>query len=413
MNHTDIEKKIRRLQFWAKASITSDLHGNYSSAYKGSGLEFDDFRQYVYGDDVKHIDWKVTARSEKTYIRLFKEERDLNVLLMLDISSSMYFGSVPGKTKIFQLSQLAAVISTLCSITKDKCSVVLFSDEIKNYYSHKFAKSHKKSNQIFIFNILKNILADNVNSSKQCNMTKKADKTHGKSIKKVVNDNNKKDEDSDKNNKYSTSKNLKKTNYSKKKESYSKTNLNDAFLWARKYLTKKHLIFVISDFLDDQPYSVNLKALSARHDVSCIRVLDPLEINPVKSKKFNYVDLESDNTYCGNLPALNFRSFVNYKNLFKNKNKDKDNKNIEGKDKESKDKKRKDKKSLFSSDDKNTSNQQIINKNNKLKTNNDNFESSIMRLGAMSCEIDTLSCPIQLIKMLIKKQSMKRSKSYY
>ncbi|MCY4380959.1 MAG: DUF58 domain-containing protein, partial [Proteobacteria bacterium] len=96
----ELRKKIKRLTLWSQRKLDSQLHGAYQSKIGGSGLEFDEFRSYVYGDDLKHIDWKVTARSQRPYIRKFKEERDRSVVLMVDVSGSMYFGSEKGAEKI-------------------------------------------------------------------------------------------------------------------------------------------------------------------------------------------------------------------------------------------------------------------------------------------------------------------------
>ncbi|MBN8548037.1 MAG: DUF58 domain-containing protein [Deltaproteobacteria bacterium] len=124
--------ELRRIELKTRRAINTDLIGNYRSAFKGSGLVFSDLREYIAGDDVKHIHWKVTARTGKAYVKSFEEDRQQRVVVAVDISNSTNHG-VP-KTKHLKALEFAAVISMLAQQSHDQLGLCLFSNHIEEFF---------------------------------------------------------------------------------------------------------------------------------------------------------------------------------------------------------------------------------------------------------------------------------------
>jgi uncharacterized protein (DUF58 family) len=123
--------EIRRIELRSRRSVDSNLAGQYRSAFRGSGLVFNDIREYMPGDDVKHIHWKVTARSGKVYIKSYEEDRELNIVIALDISSSTTAGSV--KSKYRRGLEFCGIVSMLAKMSQDSLGLCMFSDKIEKY----------------------------------------------------------------------------------------------------------------------------------------------------------------------------------------------------------------------------------------------------------------------------------------
>lgn len=123
--------EIRKLQLRSNRRTSADLMGQYRSSFRGSGLLFSDLRVYEPGDDIKNIHWKVTARTGKPYVKTFEEERQLNILLVIDISNSTNYGSP--KSNFLKALEFAALITTLAQRSQDSCGLLLFADEIIEY----------------------------------------------------------------------------------------------------------------------------------------------------------------------------------------------------------------------------------------------------------------------------------------
>ncbi|MDZ4785376.1 MAG: DUF58 domain-containing protein [bacterium] len=123
--------ELKRLELRSKRSVTTDLVGRYRSSFRGSGLMFSDLRQYEPGDDIKHIHWKVTARTGKAYVKTYEEERQLNVMLAVDISNSTNFGSPKRKSE--KAFEFAALLTTLTQNTHDNIGLCLFGDRIYDF----------------------------------------------------------------------------------------------------------------------------------------------------------------------------------------------------------------------------------------------------------------------------------------
>ena len=125
-------KKIQRIQIETTHLANDILAGAYRSAFKGKGMEFEEVREYQAGDDIRSIDWNVTARMNHPYVKNFREERELNVTLVVDISSSTRFGSKQ-QLKSDLIAEIAAVIAFSAIKNNDKIGLILFSDKIEKY----------------------------------------------------------------------------------------------------------------------------------------------------------------------------------------------------------------------------------------------------------------------------------------
>lgn len=126
-----LTSEVRRIELRSRRAIDADLIGRYRSAFRGSGLLFRDLREYQPGDDIKHIHWRATARSEKVYVKSYEEDRHLTVMLLLDISRSTLFGA--GKNKHDQAVEFSALIALLGQMNQDQVGVCLFADGVEEY----------------------------------------------------------------------------------------------------------------------------------------------------------------------------------------------------------------------------------------------------------------------------------------
>ena len=138
---SEILKKVRELEIKSK-KLTSDLFtGEYHSAFKGKGMSFKEVREYTHGDDIRFIDWNVSARLGHPYSKVFEEERELNVMLLVDISASATFGTVYGRKKDI-ITEMAAVLSFSAINNGDKIGVIFYSDEVEAYIPPKKGRQH-------------------------------------------------------------------------------------------------------------------------------------------------------------------------------------------------------------------------------------------------------------------------------
>jgi uncharacterized protein (DUF58 family) len=148
---SELLKEIKTIELRAKHLATSALAGEYASVFRGQGIEFDEIREYVVGDDVRAIDWNVTAKMSQPFVKIFREDRELTIMLLIDISRSQYFGT-QAKTKRQITAELAAILAFLASQNNDKIGVILFSSKIEKFIPPKKGKGH-------VWHIIKNILS--------------------------------------------------------------------------------------------------------------------------------------------------------------------------------------------------------------------------------------------------------------
>ena len=210
----DILKKVRQIEIRTKNIVNDFFGGDYHSNFKGRGMTFSEVREYQHGDDVRFIDWNVTARTGKPHIKIFEEERELTVLLLIDVSSSGVFGS-KSKLKVDLGIEIAAMLGFSAIKNNDKVGLILFNDDIVKYIPPKKGKSH----------VLR-LITDLVNH-----------------------------------------------NYSKEQ---NQTSIKNALEFASKISRRKNVMFVISDFMDDN-FWTEMKYLNFNHDVIGIQIYDIFE----------------------------------------------------------------------------------------------------------------------------------------
>ncbi len=127
----DVLRELKRLEIRSRRLADADLVGSYRTAFRGTGLTFSELREYQAGDDVRHIHWKATARGKTAYVKTYEEDRQLNIVLALDMSRSMLYGSP--RSKLARARELCALITTLARKTQDNVSLCLFADDIIEY----------------------------------------------------------------------------------------------------------------------------------------------------------------------------------------------------------------------------------------------------------------------------------------
>ncbi|MGM9737978.1 MAG: DUF58 domain-containing protein [Candidatus Cryptobacteroides sp.] len=137
----DLLKKVRKIEIKTKALSHQIFAGEYHSAFKGRGMAFSEVREYQYGDDVRNMDWNVTARLRAPYVKVFEEEREMTVMLLIDISRSGLFGT-GGSTKRDLIAELAAVLSFSAIINNDKVGALFFSDRVEEFIPPRKGRSH-------------------------------------------------------------------------------------------------------------------------------------------------------------------------------------------------------------------------------------------------------------------------------
>jgi uncharacterized protein (DUF58 family) len=141
METIDLLKKVRKIEIKSRGLSNQIFSGQYHSAFKGRGMAFSEVRQYQYGDDVRSIDWNVTARLNHPYVKVFEEERELTVMMLIDVSGSTLFGTQQ-QSKADKITEIAAVLAFSAIQNNDKVGVLFFSDKIEKFIPPKKGRSH-------------------------------------------------------------------------------------------------------------------------------------------------------------------------------------------------------------------------------------------------------------------------------
>ena len=214
----DLLKKVRKIEIKTRTLSHQIFAGEYHSAFKGRGMVFSEVREYQYGDDVRNMDWNVTARLRAPYVKVFEEERELTVVLLVDVSRSRLFGTT-GASRKDVLAEIAAVLSFSALINNDKVGALFFSDKVEKFIPPKKGRTH-------LLHIIREIIEFEPT-------------TDG-------------------------------------------TNISEALRYLTNAIKKKCAAFLLSDMLDvDQDgnprYEEALKVAVNRHDLSVIEVYDPRE----------------------------------------------------------------------------------------------------------------------------------------
>jgi len=230
----DLLKKVRQIEIRTKNLVNDFFGGDYHSNFKGKGMTFSEVREYSPGDDVRSIDWNVTAKTGKPHIKIFEEERELSVLLLVDVSSSGIFGS-QNNLKIDIGIEIAAMLGFSAIKNNDKVGLALFSDKIEKFIPPKKGKSH-------VLRLITDLLNHNYDDKRK------------------------------------------------------KTSIKTAIDFANNISKRKSVIFLISDFIDDNFWN-ELKFLNFKHDVVGIQIYDFFEKNFPNIGLVNMLDPESGETY--------------------------------------------------------------------------------------------------------------------
>lgn len=213
METSELLKRVRKIEIKTRGLSSNIFAGEYHSAFKGRGMTFSEVREYQYGDDIRNIDWNVTARHNKPYVKVFEEERELTVMLMIDVSASRNFGTV-SKLKKNQITEIAAVLAFSAIQNNDKIGVIFFSDKVEKFIPPKKGKTH-------ILHIIKELIDF----------------------------------------------------YPEDKH----TNIEQALQYVTNSIKKRCTCFLISDFIDEHDFSHALAIANRKHDVVALRVYDPRE----------------------------------------------------------------------------------------------------------------------------------------
>ncbi len=209
METKEILKKVRKIEIKTRRLSDHIFGGEYHSTFKGRGMTFSEVRQYQYGDDIRAIDWNVTARYNEPYVKVFEEERELTMMLMVDISGSEFFGTNQ-QFKRDTATEIAATLAFSAIQNNDKVGLILFSDQVELYIPPKKGKSH-------VLRIIRELIEFSPRSKQ--------------------------------------------------------TNINEALKFLSNVMKKKAIVFLLSDFMDDD-YEQTLKIAGRKHDVTGIKVFD-------------------------------------------------------------------------------------------------------------------------------------------
>ncbi len=137
----ELARKIRQIQIYTSRAVDASFAGQYESVFKGRGMQFDEVREYTPGDDIRSIDWNVTARTGKPYVKRFVEEREMTVILAVDLSASGQFGTV-NKMKNSLAAEFCAVVAFAAAKNNDKVGLLIFSDQVDLYIPPKKSRGH-------------------------------------------------------------------------------------------------------------------------------------------------------------------------------------------------------------------------------------------------------------------------------
>lgn len=252
MDTAELLKKIRRLEIRTKGLTKHIFSGEYHSAFKGRGMAFSEVRDYQIGDEVRTIDWNVTARYNSPHVKVFEEERELIVMLVIDVSGSAAFGTSTKSKKELAL-ELSAVLAFSAISNNDKVGAIFVSDHVERYIAPEKGRQH-------VLIILRELIEH---------------QTKGKS-----------------------------------------TNLNEGLKFLRNTQKKRSISFVISDFIDENDFMDGMRVTRKRHDTIAVRLSDPAEFELPNAGFIRLFNAETGDTTWVNSssPAIRERFEEEFKN---------------------------------------------------------------------------------------------------
>lgn len=244
----DIVRQVRRIQLRTGRQVTDALAGAYASVFKGRGVEFDEVRPYIVGDDVRSIDWNVTARMGVPYVKRYVEERQLTVLLIVDISASLDFGSAT-RSKREAAAELSALLAFSAIYSDDKVGLLLFHGTVDQFIPPRKGTRHA-------LRVVREVLARGREDG-----TVGSRLTHRAPLPRTV--------------AIALGK-LRRRLSGDAASGRRGTHIAHALKFCRRVLPRRAVLFVISDFLDDD-YLDAMRGTNRKHDVVAVRVTDPRE----------------------------------------------------------------------------------------------------------------------------------------
>lgn len=232
MDANELLKKIRKIEIKTRGLSQNIFAGEYHSAYKGRGVIFSEVREYVPGDDVRDIDWNVTARQNKPFVKVYEEERELTVMLLVDVSGSRSFGAV-GEAKMEKMAEIAATLAFSSIQNNDKVGMIMFSDKIEKFIPPKKGRKH-------ILLLIREII-----------------------------------------------------NYQPENEG---TDIDQALRFLTNAIKKRTAAFLISDMIDTHDYTQSLMIASRKHDLVTLQVYDKRDCEMPNIGLVKMRDLETGET---------------------------------------------------------------------------------------------------------------------
>jgi uncharacterized protein (DUF58 family) len=255
---SEILGRVREIQVRTGRQVADVLAGEYVSVFKGRGVEFDEVRPYVPGDDVRTIDWNVTARMGEPYIKRYVEERQLTLMLMADVSASQDFGSV-GRSKRESTAELCALLAFSATRNDDKVGLALFHGDIEQYIPPRKGQKHA-------LRVVREVLAHGQEDSGDAEA---ASQGLFSRLRGLVN--------------------LRR----RPRAPRESTDIRFALEFFMKVNKRRTICFVVSDFLDEG-YQRSLAVAAGRHDVIALRLRDPREVELPRMGLVAFQDLETD-----------------------------------------------------------------------------------------------------------------------
>jgi uncharacterized protein (DUF58 family) len=231
METSELLKKVRKIEIKSRGLSNQIFSGEYHSAFKGRGMAFSEVREYTPGDDVRTIDWNVTARFNSPFVKVFEEDRELSVVLLVDISASGAFGT-SNQFKQDVITEICAVIAFSASQNNDKIGIIFFTDKIEKFIPPKKGKTH-------ILRIIRELIEF--------------------------------------------------------KPENKKTNIELALKYLTNVIKKKSIVFLISDFLSNHDYKDAIKIANKKHDLVALRIIDKTEMDIPQVGLMKLKDNESGN----------------------------------------------------------------------------------------------------------------------
>lgn len=229
MNTKELLQKVKEIEIKTRGLTRHVFSGDYHSAFKGKGMTFSEVRDYSFGDDVRQLDWNVTARFNEPFIKVFEEERELTVMLICDISGSANFGTKSRNKKELML-ELCAVLAFSAVANKDKVGALLVTDKVEKFIPPKKGRSHAMR-----------ILRDLIEHEPEA----------------------------------------------------TTTNLNEGVKYLSNVINKRSIVFVLSDFFDDNDFIEGLKIANRRHDLVALKLNDKAERELPKAGIIQMLDVET------------------------------------------------------------------------------------------------------------------------